>query len=65
MTKTDRLKKLLRRGCTAYEICTVMGTVSPHRRMFELKQQGWTITRKAVKGETYGVYRGVAPKVCV
>ena len=62
-TQYDRIGKLLQRqrGATGMEICQIAGTVSPHRRMFEMRRAGWIITRKPVKGQSYGRYYGVAP----
>lgn len=65
MTKIDKLKKLLqrKRGVTSYEICTLMGTVCPHRRLTDLKEQGWTILRQEIEGQKYGRYFGISPEV--
>ncbi len=63
MTQPDRIAKLLQRrnGCTAMDIITAAGTVSPHRRLTDLKNRGWIIVRKPVAGANYGRYYGVAP----
>lgn len=65
MLKINHLKKLLQRksGVTSFEICFVMGTVCPHRRMTDLKEQGWEITKKPVEGKNFNRYYGKAPKV--
>ena len=62
-TQYDRLEKLLtrKRGATAMDIVTAVGTVCPHKRLSEMKARGWRITRTPVKGQSFGVYRGVAP----
>lgn len=62
-TQYERLAKLLTRakGCTAMEIAQVVGTVSPHSRLSELKARGWAIWREQISGKSYGIYRGVAP----
>jgi hypothetical protein len=64
MTQYDRLAKLLtrKRGTTAMEICEAVGTVAPHKRMSEMRERGWQIWREAIKGKSYGVYRGIAPQ---
>jgi hypothetical protein len=48
MTQHDKLKKLLLRksGCTSVDIAAVLPSVSPHRRLSDLKEQGWTILKK-------------------
>lgn len=63
MKKQEILKRLLtrKRGVTSFEIATLMGTVCPHRRMTDLKEQGWTILRKEIDGQKHGRYFGVAP----
>jgi hypothetical protein len=38
-------------------------TVCPHKRMSELKDRGWTITKTKVFGKNYHRYFGQAPKV--
>jgi hypothetical protein len=40
-----------------------MGTVCPHRRLTDLKERGWEITKMAVEGKNYNRYFGKAPKV--
>ena len=64
-TKMNYLKKLLQRknGVTSIEICHIMGTVCPHRRLTDLKEQGWEITKMPVEGKNYNRYFGKAPKV--
>lgn len=63
MSQTDRIGKLLLRksGATAMEIVQAGGTVSPHRRLTDLRNRGWTIWRKPVAGKTYGRYFGLEP----
>ena len=62
-TQLQRLARLLQRktGATALEIIITVGSVSPHKRMTELKERGWTITRVPVPGERYGRYFGKKP----
>ena len=65
MTQAQRLGKLLTRksGVTALEIIQQVGTVCPHKRLSDLKEQGWTITKREVTGKSYHRYFGTAPKV--
>ena len=62
-TQPQRVQRLLSRksGCTAMEICQVAGTVSPHKRMSELRALGWKIRREPVRGQRYGRYYGTQP----
>lgn len=46
------------------EIIQRVGTVCPHKRMSDLKERGWTITKKQVQGKNYHRYFGTAPKGC-
>lgn len=64
MKKLEILKRLLtrKRGVTSAEIIKEMGTVCPHRRLTDLKEQGWTILSKEIPGKNYLRYHGVAPK---
>jgi hypothetical protein len=63
-TQSTKLASLLsrKRGVTAMEIITIVGTVCPHKRMSDLKACGWTITKQPVAGKTYHRYYGQAPK---
>lgn len=62
MTQVDKLKKLLLRksGCTSVDIVAVLPSVSPHRRLSDLKEQGWTILKK--QDGKLKRYWGTAPK---
>lgn len=62
-TQYDRLERLLTRkkGATAMDIATEVGSTSPHKRLSELRERGWRIWREQVKGKNYGVYFGVRP----
>ena len=62
MTQHDKLKKLLLRksGCTSVDIAAVLPSVSPHRRISDLKEQGWVILKRQ-EGKLKR-YFGVAPK---
>ena len=62
-TQCERLAQLLtrKRGATPMEIIEHVGTVCPHRRLYDLKQEGWTLSKKRVVGTNYHRYFGVAP----
>lgn len=64
MTQAQTLAKLLvrKRGVTPLEIIQIVGTVCPHRRLSDLKEQGWTITRQQVNGKDFGRYFGTPPR---
>lgn len=64
MTQYQALSKLLtrRKGVTAWEIIQIVGTVCPHKRLSDLKANGWTITKQPVAGKTYHRYFGTGPK---
>jgi len=64
MTQHKKLAELLmrKRGVTAWEIIQLVGTVCPHKRMSDLKEMGWTITKKQVEGKKYHTYYGQSPK---
>lgn len=61
MKQLDKIARLVsrKRGATAMEIIGQVGTVCPHKRISELKENGWVITRKPVPGKNYGAYHGV------
>ena len=63
-TQCERLGKLLmrKRGVTPMEIIELVGTVCPHKRLADLKAEGWKITKSKVVGKNYHRYFGVAPK---
>lgn len=63
-TQCAILEKLLRRkrGVTSLEIIQQCGTVAPHRRLADLKERGWRITRKQIPGKSYGRYFGQEPQ---
>lgn len=48
LTQLERLLSLLKRkrGATSLEIAQGVPTVSPHRRLFELRGKGYTVTKK-------------------
>jgi hypothetical protein len=65
MNQIATVERLLKRkkGVTAFEIIMEARTVCPHKRMSELKDRGWTITKTKVFGKNYHRYFGQAPKV--
>jgi len=48
MKQQDKLIKLLTRsqGCTSVDIVKGLPSVTPHRRISDLKEKGWTIFKK-------------------
>lgn len=66
MKQCKRLEQILKRksGATSMEIIAAIKTVSPHSRMTELKNKGWTIRRVPVRGRNYGRYYGTPPLTC-
>ncbi len=63
-TQYDAIGALLKRkkGATAAELIAATMTTSVHRRLFEMRQKGWTIWREAIAGRPYGRYYGKAPQ---
>ena len=59
-TQLTKLQRLLTRkqGATSFQIMMEVGTVSPHARLAELKQRGWTITKRKIEGKNYHTYHG-------
>lgn len=59
-TQLDKLTTMLTRsrGATSFEIIMEVGTVSPHKRLSELKERGWKITKRKVVGKNYHRYFG-------
>lgn len=59
-TQTSILRRLLLRKCgvTSLEIIKKCGTVAPHRRLADLKEQGMSIWSQRVPGKTYLRYFG-------
>lgn len=64
MTQLEKLERLLtrKRGATAMDIAALVGTVSPHSRLAEMKARGWRIVRRAIPGKSYGSYHGTKPQ---
>jgi hypothetical protein len=48
MTQAQKLKRLLKRknGCTSVDIASILPSVSPHRRISDIRAEGWTILKK-------------------
>jgi hypothetical protein len=63
-TQMDKLKELLQRkqGVKSYEIVKALPSVSPHRRLSDLKERGWTITFKLCDDNKTKIYFGKPPK---
>jgi hypothetical protein len=63
MTQLDKLKKLIQRkqGVMSWEIAQKLPSVTPHRRLFDLKEQGWTILHKTCH-DGQKIYFGTPPK---
>lgn len=62
MTQHQKLARLLtrKRGCTSVDICDALPSVSPHRRLTDMKEQGWTILKQ--QDGKLKRYFGIAPK---
>jgi len=62
--KLDILAQMLtsKSGCRSYEIMKKLPTVCPHRRLTDLKNEGWTITTKEDKKNKCKIYFGKPPK---
>jgi len=61
-TQLQRLEKLLLKGCTSMDIIRVWRTTTPSRRIADLRDKGWTITKVKVAGKNYHRFYGKAPK---
>jgi hypothetical protein len=63
MTQQLKLIKLLtrKRGCTSVDIVNGLPSVTPHRRISDLKDKGWTILKKK-QDDGLTVYFGKPPK---
>lgn len=64
MTQYEIIGRLIsrKRGATAMDIVFSAGTVCPHKRMSDMKAQGWAIVKKQVNGENHHTYHGISPK---
>ena len=61
-TQLQRLEKLLLKGCTSMDIIRVCRTTTPSRRIADLRDQEWDITKVKVPGKNYHRFFGKAPK---
>jgi hypothetical protein len=61
MTQLAKLKRLLsrRQGCTSVDIASILPSVSPHRRISDIRAEGWTIVKK--QDGKLKRYWGIAP----
>lgn len=64
MNQIRKVEKMLQRpqGCTMMELIKECATVSPSRRLSDLRDKGWTITKRKVAGKNYHRFFGKAPK---
>jgi len=64
MTQLDKLKLLMQRkqGVTSVEIVKHLPSVTPHRRISDLKEAGWTITFKLMDDNKTKIYFGKPPR---
>lgn len=62
MTQLQILARLLKRGVTSMDIIKHCRTTSPSKRISEMRNLGWTITKKKVAGTNYHVFTGKPPK---
>lgn len=58
------LKVLLRRkrGVTSYEMCELLPTTTPSRRISDLREEGWTILKAPIEGRNYHRFHGIPPE---
>lgn len=65
MTQLKKLGTLLmrKRGVTSLEIIMLCGSTTPTRRMSDMRELGWAITKTRVLGKSYYRYTGKPPKV--
>jgi hypothetical protein len=63
-SQMDKLKTLMQRkqGVTSAEIVKHLPSVTPHRRISDLKEVGWTITYKMMDDNKSKIYFGKPPK---
>jgi hypothetical protein len=63
-TQCETIGKLLqrKRGVTCLEMIEMAFTTTPTRRLSDLREMGWTITKKPVLGQHYFRFFGIAPK---
>lgn len=63
MTQHQIIARLISRkkGATPFELQLAAGTCSVYRRLTDLKNLGWIVTRCKIAGKTYGRYFGRRP----
>lgn len=63
MTQLEKIKRLLtrKRGATSVDIALVLPSVSPHRRISDLRADGYTIVKK--QDGKLKRYWAIAPEV--
>jgi hypothetical protein len=64
MKQINKVEQLLQRphGCTMMEIVTMCNSTTPSRRIADLKDNGWKITKVKVEGTNYHRFYGQPPK---
>lgn len=64
MTQLEKLKLLMRRkqGVTSAEIAKALPSVTPSRRVSDLREAGWTITYKLQDDNKTKIYFGKPPR---
>lgn len=62
-TQYDRLAVLLTRpgGCTMLEVSRVCNSTTPSRRVSDMRDRGWIITKHKVEGKNYHRFFGNPP----
>ena len=62
-----KVEKMLQQsiGCTMMELIVMCHTTTPSRRIADLRDAGWTITKKKVQGKNYHRFYGKPPKKTV
>ena len=65
MKTLDRIGKLLqrKRGVTSIEIIQICKSTTPTRRMSDMRELGWEITKTRVEGKSWYRYTGKPPKL--
>ena len=60
----DKVGQLLQRpgGCTMMEVIKACDTTTPTRRLSDLRDKGWIITKHKVAGKNYHRFFGNPPK---
>jgi hypothetical protein len=60
----DKIGQMLQRpgGCTMMEVIKACNTSTPTRRLSDLRDRGWIITKHKVEGKNYHRFYGQPPK---